>query len=1294
MGVVPVTLPAEVLDLVDYLSSASDPSEDSLPPTPELPLVSPFLYSDDLDADNESEPAEQKPERHESLAAYDAMVSRWRDRVTSRPSSPSRSSSHDTFSPSFEFPIAPVVSPPKIHLHGDVYLIVHWTIILHQTLLQTHLLLVHLRIHREFIIQSLMHQRFRDSYSPEDSRKEHMEIGTTDVETVADLGIGDGFVAHIEDGISIGVEVVVSDIREDKEEFEAKTNAGGTMEIAVDPHWITEFEAAQRHLEAGQMIASGERASLTDKIRRLGQENLKEEFPQIRRDRDDARRRLRRMVPGEEDRIKSLIDQKLKGYAIRSAENKRKFESNQRDNHAQQPPFKRHNAGGSNVARAYMAGINEGRVYAGPHPLYNKCKLSHVGPCIVRCRSYGKGWSFDQGLQGHFRKDCPKLKNQNHGNKPVIPEAREKAYAIGADRSFMAATFSTLLNVIPDTLEVSYAVELADERIAETDTLANNHAVIICDEKIVHIPFGDEILIVRGDRSDKGKKPTAPILYVKKKDGSLRLCIDYRKLNKLTVKNRYLLPRINDLFDQLQGSSVYSKIDLRSSYHQLRVRDEDILKKAFRTRYGHYKFQVMPFGLTNALRNKVEHERHLKQILELLKKEELYAMFLKCEFWLSKVKFLDHVIDREGLHIAKPTTKLTQKSMKFDWGEKEEAAFQTLKEKLRSALSLALPEGSKNFVKELNMRHHRWLELLSYDCEIRYHLGKANVVVDALSQTERIKPLRVRALVMTVGLNLPVEILKAQNEARKELNYGTENLCGIIKKLESYADGTLCLNGRSWIPCRGNLRELIMHESHKSKYSIHPGLDKMYQDLKKLYWWLNKKAKIAIYVSKCLTCAKDRHLPLVEFSYNNSYHTSIKAAPFEALPKSLTDRHNKPIEFQVGDMVMLKVSPWKGVIRFGKRRKLNPRYIRPFKVLNKVRTVAYRLELPDQLSRIHSTFHVSNLKKCYADELLAISLGEIHIDDTLTFIEEPIEIMDREVKKLKPRLGVRHTRHDIAFAVGKLSRHTSNPGTQHWQAMQRSFLVSLAASGAITSGLRMISKGVLIVHKKVYAREQIATGNACRPLSMLLSRQPHSDGTTIQHATIGIRLFGKMYVQMPAPCLPGTLNTSGAQTPATRKMFLLLQSRPTYIEHKTATGQIHALEPVVNVYRSVGAASDRCTVSSQNGEYNNFTDRDNKYLSFMDANNRQHQLALQSPVAMKKELTDRVKLSVTGFFSDTLFIHDAATTCVVSTQVETQASVLTCVSIFIGVSYSYDLRGRKRQAYELVAVKGKERAEP
>ncbi|GJV68081.1 putative reverse transcriptase domain-containing protein, partial [Tanacetum coccineum] len=430
----------------------------------------------------------------------------------------------------------------------------------------------------------------------------------------------------------------------------------------------------------------------------------------------------------------------------------------------------------------------------------------------------------------------------------------------------------------------------------------------------------------------------APVLFVKKKDESFRMCINYRELNKLTVKNRYPLPIIDDLFNQLQGSSVYSKIDLRSGYHQLRVRDEDIPKTAFRTRYGHYEFQVMPFGLTNAptvfmdlmnrvckpyldkfviifiddiliySRNEEEHANHLRIILELLKKEKLCAKFSKCDFWIRIMQFLRHLIDSQGLHVdpakieavknwASPTTPTED--------EDQETAFQLLKQKLYEAPILALLEVNDNFVvycdashqglgavlmkkekviaytsrqlkpneenytthdlelghildkKELNMRKRRWLELLAdYDCEIRYHPGKVNVVADALSRKERIKPLRIRSLIMTLHRKLPTQIFEAQTEAIKEENIKAENLRGMDKSFEIHPDGTRCIKNQSWLPLFGGLRNLIMHESYKSKYSIYPGSDKMYQDLKKLYWWPNMKAIIAKYVGKCLTCSR------------------------------------------------------------------------------------------------------------------------------------------------------------------------------------------------------------------------------------------------------------------------------------------------------------------------------------------------------------------------------------------------------------------------------------------------------
>ncbi|GKC79051.1 putative reverse transcriptase domain-containing protein [Tanacetum coccineum] len=345
----------------------------------------------------------------------------------------------------------------------------------------------------------------------------------------------------------------------------------------------------------------------------------------------------------------------------------------------------------------------------------------------------------------------------------------------------------------------------------------------------------------------------APVLFVLKKDGSFRMCIDY----------------------------LYSKIDRRSGYHQLIFREEDIPKTAFKTRSDHYKFQVMPFGLTNSLavfidlmnrvskpylykflivfiddiliysKNKKEHEEHLSEgiyvdpaKIESIKDWVSPNTLTEIRQFLGLASYYRRFI--EGFSkIAKPMTKLTQKSVKFDWSEKAEAAFQLLKQKLCSAPILALLED--------NTDGWNWSD---YEYEICYHLRKENVVADALSRKERIKPLRVRALVMTIGLNLPKRILNAQAEVRKEENYETEDLCGMIKKLEPRADGTLCLRNKSWITCYGDLRALIMHESHKSKYSINPELDKMYQDLKKLYWWPNIKSEIATYVSKCLTCAK------------------------------------------------------------------------------------------------------------------------------------------------------------------------------------------------------------------------------------------------------------------------------------------------------------------------------------------------------------------------------------------------------------------------------------------------------
>ncbi|GKA67979.1 putative nucleotidyltransferase, ribonuclease H [Tanacetum coccineum] len=387
---------------------------------------------------------------------------------------------------------------------------------------------------------------------------------------------------------------------------------------------------------------------------------------------------------------------------------------------------------------------------------------------------------------------------------------------------------------------------------------------------------------------------------------------DYRELDKLATKN---LPRINDLFDQLQVSRYFSKIDIRSGYHQLRVHGEDIPKTAFRTRYGHFEFTVMPFGLTNApavfmdLMNRVckpyldkffivfiddiliyskskeDHEVHLKLVLELLKKEKFNDIHVDSSYYRRFIVNFSK--------IAKPLASLTQKNQKYEWGREQEEAFQTLKDNLCNAPILSLPDGPEDFVvycdasnqglgcvlmqrgkviayasrqlkiheknytthdlelgavvfalktwrhylygtksviytdhkslqhifdqKELNMRQRRWIELFSdYECEIRYHPGKANVVADALSRKERVKPKRVRAMAMTIQSGVKRMILVAQSEAFKEENGSAERLHGLDQQMERKEDESLYFMDHIWVPLVGGVRTIIMDEAHKT----------------------------------------------------------------------------------------------------------------------------------------------------------------------------------------------------------------------------------------------------------------------------------------------------------------------------------------------------------------------------------------------------------------------------------------------------------------------------------------------
>nr|GEU64635.1 reverse transcriptase domain-containing protein [Tanacetum cinerariifolium] len=848
-----------------------------------------------------------------------------------------------------------------------------------------------------------------------------------------------------------------------------------------------------------------------------------------------------------------LMDKRNNTWAEHQAKNKRKFNETSRNNQSQQKQQNKR----QNIDMAYTVESGEKKPYGGSKPLCPKCNYHHDGPCAPKChkcnkvghfardcrstanvntannqRGNGTGQNptcYECGSQGHFRKDCLNFKNNNRGTQGGNATAPAKVYAVGR------AGINPNSNVVTDHYCDD---ELADERIIGLnsilrgctlnflnhpfnidlmpielgsfdaiigmDWLAKYHVVIVCAKKIVRIPWGNEILIEKEDKSEKKRLENVPIVqnfpevFPEYLPGlpltqQVEFQIDFIPgvAPVAWVPYRLAPSEMKELSDQLKELS--EKGFIRPSSSPWGAPDRAIISYEFVKKTFQRLLSELVMVIMNS-RNKKEYEEHLKAILELLKKEELFI---------------------EGfLKIAKSMTKLTQKGVKFDWGEKQEAAFQLLKKKLCSAPILALPEGSEDFVvycdashkgldhkslqhildqKKLNMRQRHWLELLrDYDYEIRYHPGKAN--------TEAQKPENIKN--DDVG-GMLVENSKDPEKLRTE-------------KFVPCADGTLCLNGQSWLPCYSDLRTVIRHESYKSKYSIHPGSDKMYQDIKRLYWWPNMKANIATYVSKCLTYAKVKaehqrpsgllvqpkiaewkwdniimdfvtKLPKLSQGYDTiwvivdrltksaifvpmretdpmdklarmylkevvvrhgipvliicdrdprfalnfwkslqkalgtsldmstAYHSEtdrqsertiqtledmMRACVIEFgkeliqettekiiqikqrmqaardRQKSYADLKRKPIEFQIGDRVMLKV-------------------------LDKVGTVAYKLELPQELSRVHNTFHVSNLKKCHANEPLAVPLDGLHFDDKLQFMEEPVEIMDQEVKWLK-----------------------------------------------------------------------------------------------------------------------------------------------------------------------------------------------------------------------------------------------------------------------------------------------------
>ncbi|GKA99168.1 putative reverse transcriptase domain-containing protein [Tanacetum coccineum] len=687
--------------------------------------------------------------------------------------------------------------------------------------------------------------------------------------------------------------------------------------------------------------------------------------------------------------------------------------------------------------------------------------------CRVRLQGAGNDFlqnvtCFGCGEKGHFKDKCPKAGNQQNDG------ARGRAYAVIENPQQNP-------NVVTATLNTSYEIELADGKVVSTNTILRSCTLVLLNHvfKIDLLPtrlgsfdviIGMDWLAYHRALIDCYEKIVRIPL---RKTDSLKFRREAGKISSFTcMLSRHMRKKLMNTC----ASPV-----VRSPY---RLAPSEMLELSNQLKELQEKGFIRPSHSPWGAPLEEEYEVHLKMILDLLKKEKLYAKFSKCEFWLQEVQFLGHVVNRDGIHvdpsrfidnfskIAKPLTLLTEKNKTYVWGDEQDEVFHIMKEKLCNAPMLALPDGPDDFVvycdaskqvggvRKLIMDEahtsrysvHPGADKMYYDLRDLYwwpeipewkwekitmdfvtKLPKSSsghdtiwVVVDRLTKSAHFLPIR--------------EDYKTEKLAKIYTNEIVARH-GVPVSIISDRDGRftshLWQTFQKALGTRLVMSTTYLHQTDGQSERTIQTLDDML------------RACVMDFGGSW-----DTHLPLIEFSYNNSYHTSIKCAPFEALygrkcrspviwtevgesqligpeivqetiekivqskerlktarssQKSYADKRRKPLEFKVGDRVLLKVSPWKGVVRFGKKGKLASQYVGPFEIVERVRPVAYRLKLPQELSCVHDTFHVSNLKKCLAEPDIQVPLDEIEIDENLRFVEDPIEIVERDVKKLKRR---------------------------------------------------------------------------------------------------------------------------------------------------------------------------------------------------------------------------------------------------------------------------------------------------